>query len=148
MTTSEAENREADLAEAEDAPEAIATLVVTASAPVFPTEDVRSVHGAIANLFPALEFELSEGEVVGSGSGPIALARFRRRLRELHIRDTARSVLRRSVEGDSLAFRLNKQTAVTRVANFSTEGQPLGDIAVTVSGADPQAVADWLCEIE
>jgi predicted RNA binding protein with dsRBD fold (UPF0201 family) len=147
MTSSKDEDDEADRADAEDAPESLDALEVAASAPVFPTEDAVVVQRAIANIFPALEFDLAGDQIAARGSGPVALARFRRRLRELHIRDTARSVLRRGIGASAITFKLNKQTAAARVVNFSTEGQPLGDIEVTIGGADPELVVDWLCEI-
>ncbi len=146
MTSSKEEDDEADRVDAEDAPEAFDALEVAASAPVFPTEDARAVQRAIANIFPALEFEAAGDRIAARGSGPIALARMRRRLRELHIRDAARSVLRGSIGADALSFKLSKQAATARVVSFSTEGQPLGDIEVTVAGADPGSVVDWLCE--
>jgi len=62
------------------------------------------------------------------------------------IRAAARSVLRRSVEGDRLAFYLNKQAAYAGHVSFSQpEGEsPLGPIRVVIETKNPEKVIDWL----
>jgi len=100
------------------------------------------------NMFPGLEFAVGKGRMIGIGEGPAYLARFRRRLREMRIRDTARSELLGGITDGKVAFSLNKQSAVTSVPNFSTGGAPLGDIDVTIRAVDPEAIAIWLCELD
>ena len=116
--------------------------------PLYPTEDEGAVSRAIWNMFPGLEFAVGKGRMVGIGDGPASLARFRRRLREMRIRDTARSELLGGIADGKMAFCLNKQSAVTRIPNFSTGGAPLGDIDVTIRTVDPDAIVLWLCELD
>ncbi len=86
--------------------------------------------------------------MVGIGEGPASLARFRRRIREMRIRDTARSTLLNGIDDGKVEFSLNKQSAVARVPNFSTGGAPLGDIDVTIRTVDPEGMVIWLCELD
>ena len=102
----------------------------------------------MANLFPLLRFETRDGSIYGTADGPSTVARLRRRLREMRIRDTARSVLSSGVDRGSVSFDLNKQSAFARVPNFSTGGAPLGDVTVTIRCRDPDAFVTWLCELD
>ena len=143
---SEEEEAQLDVQEAMDAPPGLADLVVRLVTPLYPTEDEHAVRRAISNLFPEVELNVAGPTVQGTGRGPAALARLRRRIREMRIRDTARSLLRGSAEEGRLRLSLNKQGALARVPNFSTGGAPLGDIDVTVETSDPTALVEWLCE--
>ena len=116
--------------------------------PLYPTEDEGAVSRAIWTTFPELEFAVGKGRMVGIGEGPASLARFRRRIREMRIRDTARSNLLNGIDDGKVVFSLNKQSAVARVPNFSTGGAPLGDIDVTIRTVDPKAMVMWLCELD
>jgi uncharacterized protein len=62
------------------------------------------------------------------------------------IRAAARSVLRRSVDGNRIVFFLNKQAAHAGHVSFSApEGEsPLGPIQVTVETENPEKLIDWL----
>jgi len=142
------EEDELDALEAAEAPAAVEGVTVEAVAPLFPTEDSGAVASAILNLFPTMDLEVADGRMTGRARGPVAMARFRRRLREMRIRDTARGVLRGGASGDRIGFALNKQSAFATVPNFSTGGAPLGDIDVTLSGSDPGALVEWLCQLD
>jgi len=142
------EEDELDVLEAGAAPAAVEGVAVEAVAPLFPTEDSGAVAMAILNLFPTMELEVVDGRMTGRAEGPQALARFRRRLREMRIRDTARGVLRGGATGDAITFALNKQSAFARVPNFSTGGAPLGDIEVALSAGDHEALVEWLCQLD
>ncbi len=144
----EAEEKELDALELASSPPELADIVVVVSTPLYPTEDGGAVRQAVANMFPTIELAAGGGRMWGETSGPEALARLRRRLREMRIRDTARSVIGSSIDGDALTFSLNKQSAYARVPNFSTGGAPLGDIDVTLKTAHPAAVAEWLCKTD
>jgi predicted RNA binding protein with dsRBD fold (UPF0201 family) len=144
-----AEDEEAmDLAEVSNAPSTIADMTLEVAAPLHPTEDEGAVRMSIKNLFPTLDLLDRDGEVTGRGEGPGTMARLRRRLREMRIRDTSRRVLGSGVSDGSVTFSLNKQSAYARVPNFSTGGAPLGDITVTVRVADTEALVNWLCELD
>jgi len=134
--------------EATSAPPALAGVSVRVKTAVYPTEDVSAVRRGLRTLFPRVGLTHGTGCLEGTATGPVALARLRRRLRDQLIRDASRAHLLRRIEGDGLVFLLNKQSSTMRVASFATEGAPLGDIEVHVGGADPRAVVEWLCQIE
>jgi predicted RNA binding protein with dsRBD fold (UPF0201 family) len=148
MARSPEEERKLDQLEVGSAPPGLEGLVVEAVAPFHPTEDSSAVGAAILNLFPSMDLEVADGRMTGRASGPQGLARLRRRLREMRIRDTARSQLGRGAGPRCIDFVLNKQSAYARVPNFSTGRAPLGDIEVTITAPDPEAVVEWLCELD
>ncbi len=137
-----------DEREAGDAPTRLAGLEVRVRTPLYPTEDATAVRRAVAAVLPRVELGHGEGCLEGMAAGPVALARLRRRLREMQVRDAARAQLARGVEGRAVTFRLNKQAATVGIASFATDGAPLGDIEVRVEGAPPADVLDWMCAIE
>ncbi len=86
------------------------------------------------------------GKVILEGKDQSSLERFRMILQRDRIRAAARSVLRRSVEGDRIVFYLNKQAAHAGHVSFSApEGEsPLGPIQVIVETKNPDQLIDWL----
>jgi predicted RNA binding protein with dsRBD fold (UPF0201 family) len=142
------DEKELDLLEVRSVPPGLETILVEATAPLFPTEDSAAVGRAILNMFPTMDLEVADGHMTGRAEGPPALARLRRRLREMRIRDTARSQLGHGVEEGSVSFSLNKQSAYARVPNFSTGGAPLGDIDVSMRSDRVDAMVEWLCELD
>ena len=114
MARTAEEEQEIDHLEVASAPASCHDLVLEVSTPFHPTEDAGLVGLAIANMFPTIELAIGDGRMTGDGEGPAALARFRRRLREMRIRDTARSVLRDGAEDDKI--RIAAATALVNVA--------------------------------
>jgi len=86
------------------------------------------------------------GKVILDGKDQSSLERFRMILQRDRIRAAARSVLRRSVEGNRIVFYLNKQAAYAGHVSFSApEGEsPLGPIQVIVETGNPDQLIDWL----
>jgi predicted RNA binding protein with dsRBD fold (UPF0201 family) len=84
--------------------------------------------------------------VIVDGKDQSSLERFRMILQRDRIRAAARSVLRRSVEGNRIVFYLNKQAAYAGHVSFSVpEGEsPLGPIHVIVETETPEQFIDWL----
>jgi uncharacterized protein len=84
--------------------------------------------------------------VIIDGKDQSSLERFRMILQRDRIRAAARSVLRRSVEGNRLIFFLNKQAAYAGHVSFSApEGEsPLGPIQVIVETENPEHLINWL----
>ena len=80
------------------------------------------------------------------GKDQSSLERFRMILQRDRIRAAARSVLRRSVEGNRIVFFLNKQAAFAGHISFSApEGEsPLGPIQVIVVTENPEHLINWL----
>ncbi|MFW6447981.1 MAG: RNA-binding domain-containing protein [Halobacteriota archaeon] len=113
-------------------------------APVHPTEDPDRVVEAIRRLFPAAEVDRHEGEVIARTHtvDPLAEAFARQRILE-----TARARLLDAIDGDTIAFTLDKQAAAAGVANFGLDRPgELGDLAVSirVDQPDPMRLVDWL----
>jgi predicted RNA binding protein with dsRBD fold (UPF0201 family) len=142
------DEEELDHHEVRSPPGTAETIHVEVSAPLYPTEDSGAVGRSILNLFPTMDLEVADGTMTGRAAGAPALARLRRRLREMRIRDTARAQLGSGLEEGGILFTLNKQSAYARVPNFSTGGAPLGDIEVMVRADDPEEVVQWLCELD
>lgn len=115
------------------------SIEVEVTAPVYPTEQPERVERAITALFPEATIEERAGELVGRSH---VLEHFARRLREQAIVDTARDVLRESVEGDTIAFDLKKQAATEGVVNFVV-GRPgeLGELHVRIRVNAPSVEA-------
>jgi len=145
--SSEDEDR-LDEKEVRSAPPEVEDISVQATSPLHPTEDSDAVAKAILNMFPTMDLEVADGLMTGRAEGPAALVRFRWRIREMRIRDTARKQLGAGTDEGSIGFSLNKQSAFSRVPNFSTGGAPLGDIDVSVTAGDPDAVVRWLCLLD
>lgn len=112
---------------------------VRVSARCFPTEDRSKVLGAITGLFPDFVPGASHDPISGTAHSTEAFAESLRRQR---IRAAARKVMRRSMSGGTVSFNLNKQVATTGKVSFSEEEHPLGDISVTISADDIEAVID------
>ena len=105
------------------------------TAPVHDTEVTDRVEDAVRNLFPDVEFDHADGELVGETH---SLERFSERLHEQEILDTARREFFKHADEGGFSFALKKQAAFKRVINFSV-GSPdeLGDVEVTVTVHDP-----------
>jgi uncharacterized protein len=84
--------------------------------------------------------------VIVAGKNQPSLERFRMIIQRDRIRAAARSILRRSVEGNRMTFFLNKQAAYAGHVSFSApEGEsPLGPIQVIVETEHMEELIDWL----
>ncbi len=103
-----------------------------------PTENPDKVMRAMLNIFPDLQIQQEGDEMVGTGRSVDVLEEM---LRNQKIRSAARGIFMKSVDGDKLTFRLNKQAAFVGRANFA-ERSPLGDIEVTIEDEDLGALID------
>jgi predicted RNA binding protein with dsRBD fold (UPF0201 family) len=84
-----------------------------------------------------------EGPLMRATSDDIEdLSTLRTKIDRQEIRDTARSVIRRSRRGQSVTVHLNKQVATAGRVNIS-EDSPLGPITLRISG-DINQLADYL----
>jgi predicted RNA binding protein with dsRBD fold (UPF0201 family) len=108
-------------------------------APVNDTEVTDRVEDAVRNLFPEVEFEQVEGELVGETH---SLERFSERLRDQEILDTGRREFFKHADDTGFSFSLKKQAAFKGVINFAV-GNPdeLGDVEVVVTVHDPDVEA-------
>jgi predicted RNA binding protein with dsRBD fold (UPF0201 family) len=105
-----------------------------------PTENADNVMRSMLNIFPDLQIQKSGEELVG---GTESLENLGELLEKHKIRSAARKIFRRSVDGDKLVFRLNKQVAFVGKVSFA-ERSPLGDIEVIVEDEDLDGLIDQL----
>jgi predicted RNA binding protein with dsRBD fold (UPF0201 family) len=115
-----------------------------------PTENSDKVKLAIENMFGSVEFEVQTekrgGVLTARLKGSEGLTKFYNLLRRERIRDAARTVLFRGLEGKTISFLLNKQVAYAGHVSFSepTGESPLGPIKVEISCDNPKELIDWL----
>ncbi|GAB6147911.1 RNA-binding domain-containing protein [Stetteria hydrogenophila] len=115
-----------------------------------PTEDPDKVRRAVENIIDPDEVRIEEvGGVkilIAESRGLHGLVKLHRLLRQQRILDAARSVLKKSVQGNRITFYLHKQAALMGKASFvgGDHESPLGAIKVTIEHPDPNAVIDWL----
>ncbi len=103
-----------------------------------PTEDRAKVVGGILAIFPGADVR-GEGAIEATVT---SLDRFAELIARQQIRDAARSVLRRNIDGGSASFTLNKQVAAAGRISFAEEDHPLGDIQVVIVDDDIEALID------
>ena len=117
---------------------------------VNPTEDEVKVKRAVENVFGSLQFEqepLRRGSLlIIKASGMDVLTKLCNLLRRDRIRDAARSVMYKGMNGRSIVFYLNKQVAYAGHVSFSQPSgeSPLGPIKVEIKCDDPRQIIDWL----
>lgn len=117
---------------------------VKVSAPVYPTEDLEKVSGALEKIFPAIEFK--GRELIGESSDKNSLVDFKERLKNQGIRGSARAFLLNSVEKDKLIFQINKHAACMGKVSFVDFEVALGTIKVSIEDENLEALVEWLCE--
>ncbi|ADJ13683.1 RNA-binding domain-containing protein [Halalkalicoccus jeotgali] len=107
----------------------------TVRVPVRDTEVTDRVKDAVGNLFPNVELETKEGEVIGTTH---SLDHFSELLHRQEILDTARNEFFARQSGQYFSFSLKKQAAFQSVVNFAVgEESELGEIDVEVRVDDP-----------
>ena len=104
----------------------------------YPTEDNDTVVSALTAFFP---------DAILDGRDPIhadsrSVDSFAEQLAKQRIRAAARKTLLRSIDGDAIRFRLNKQVAAIGKISFSEEDHALGDIEVVIRSDDIRALID------
>jgi predicted RNA binding protein with dsRBD fold (UPF0201 family) len=111
---------------------------IRVSAYCYPTEDKERVVRAIRSIFPDASVE-GEDLLTAQATSVDALKELLKRQR---IRDAARKIMRRNMQGTTTSFRLNKQVAAVGKVSFSEEAHPLGDIEVTITDHDLERLID------
>lgn len=125
-------------------------IKVTVKAEVRATENVNKVERAIRNVFSPLYMSITEENgkhfIVAEGEGLNCLRNLRNLLRSERILDAARNILKRSIEGKTLRFHVNKQVAYIGRLSFSAPEResPLGPITFTITCSAPEKLVDWL----
>ena len=114
------------------------------------TENSEKVKLAIENVFGAVRFEVQPRKqgntLIAQAIGTAGLTKLYNLLRREHIRDAARSVMFKGLEGNTITFYLNKQVAFAGHLSFSEPAgeSPLGPIRVTITCDNPRELIDWL----
>ena len=117
---------------------------------VNPTEDEVKVKRAVENMFGSVQFEfkpLKRGSLLtAKATGTDGLTKFYNLLRRERIRDAARAVMNKGINGQSIVVYLNKQVAYAGHVSFSqpTGESPLGPIKVQIQCDNPKDTIDWL----
>lgn len=106
--------------------------------PCNPTEDVQKIEQAMKNVFPDLDIKKEAGFLVGTGSSAERLGEL---LKNQRIRSAARGVFLSSYSDNEVSFALNKQVAFIGKVSFGS-GSPLGDIEVSITDDDIEALID------
>jgi len=125
-------------------------IKVIVKAEVRVTEDISKVEKAIRNVFSPLCISvIEEGNkrfIVAEGEGLSCLRNLRSLLRSEQILDAARSTFRKSIEGKTLKFHINKQIAYIGRLSFSApeHESPLGPITFIITCPSPEKLIDWL----
>ncbi len=97
--------------------------------PRFPTEDKETLVRCLSKVFPKTNWDIGEREIEGKTE---YLTRFKKILKDMKIRDTARDLMKSRVIDNQCSFSLNKQATCNAKVNFSEEDQPLGKVEVTI----------------
>ncbi len=122
-------------------------IKVSITTPIYPTEDAERVKEAVKKLFPKAKVNISgpfdtydrvEVDLLVCEGGLEILEKFRKRIREQRILDTARSL----IYSGGMKFSLNKQSALVEMINFK-EKAPLGTINIEIEDSDNKLI-DWL----
>jgi predicted RNA binding protein with dsRBD fold (UPF0201 family) len=79
-------------------------------------------------------------------NSPRCLQRLHDQLRDRHVRDAARRLMLRLLDGSKLTIMLNRQAATAEVVALCTSAteSPLGPLTMEVESDDPQQLIDWL----
>jgi predicted RNA binding protein with dsRBD fold (UPF0201 family) len=117
-------------------------------AKLFSTEDPGAVKRAVRSLFPDSDICGGEapdgarhGDIVWKSSNFSPLAEV---IANHRIRDSARAVLLRGVEGNATRFFLSKQAATEGKASFTDGTSVLGDVEITIESEDILSTIDLI----
>ncbi len=110
-----------------------------------PTEDKEKVKTSMLNIFPDLRIN-EKGNIL-TGKCP-SIDKFKEKLRNQRIRDTARKILLRGKKGNKTVFRINKQVAFIGKICFAEDSHPLGDITVTIKDENIDRIIEGITRKE
>jgi len=133
-----------------EAPEGTASLArsIELSASISPSEDPENVLAAMRQVLGGCDYsvETSEKAIKLSSSSARCLQKLHDQLRDRHVRDAARRLMLRLLEGDTLRLMLNRQAATAGVLALCTSAteSPLGPLTLLVRSDEPQKLIDWL----
>ena len=109
-----------------------------------PSEDPQKVKLAVSNIFPELELEISDTQIVGKTNNFSALSQISKSIHEKNIKNTYQRILKNNNDGDSTWFYLNKQAAYVNTVALCSEANEssLGPIKVILRSNDIEQVIE------
>ena len=109
-----------------------------------PSEDPEKVKLAVNNVFPEMELEVSDTQIVGKTNNFSVLSPISKSIHEKNIKNTYQRILKRNNDGDSTWFYLNKQAAFVNSVALCSEANEssLGPIKVVLRSNDIEQVIE------
>jgi predicted RNA binding protein with dsRBD fold (UPF0201 family) len=109
-----------------------------------PSEDPEKVKLAVNNIFPDIELEISETQIVGKTNNYSVLSQISKSIHEKNIKNTYQRILKNNNDGDSTWFYLNKQAAFVNTVALCSEANEssLGPIKVILRSNDIEQVIE------
>ena len=111
---------------------------------VNPSEDPEKVKHAVNNIFPEMELEISQTQIIGKTNNFSALSQISKSVHEKNIKKTYQRILKNNNDGDSTWFYLNKQAAFVNTVALCSEANEswLGPIKVVLRSNDIEQVIE------
>ena len=109
-----------------------------------PSEDPEKVRLAVNNVFPDIELEVSDSNVVGETNNIQILSQISKSIHEKNTKNTYQRILKKNNDGDSTWFYLNKQAAFMNTVALcrAAHEASLGPINVILRSNDIQQIID------
>ena len=109
-----------------------------------PSEDPEKVKLAVNNIFPEMELEVSDTQIVGKTNNFSVLSPISKSIHEKNIKNTYQRILKNNNDGDSTWFYLNKQAAFVNSVALCSEANEssLGPIKVVLRSNNIEQVID------
>ena len=109
-----------------------------------PSEDPEKVKLAVNNIFPDMELEISDTQIVGNTNNFSVLSQISKSIHEKNIKNTYQRILKNNNDGDSTWFYLNKQAAFVNTVALCSEANEssLGPIKVILRSNDIEQVIE------
>ena len=109
-----------------------------------PSEDPEKVKLAVNNIFPDMELEVSDTQIVGKTNNFSVLSPISKSIHEKNIKNTYQRILKNNNDGDSTWFYLNKQAALVHSVALCSEANEssLGPIKVVLRSNDIEQVIE------
>ena len=109
-----------------------------------PSEDPEKVKLAVNNIFPEMELEVSDTQIVGKTNNFSVLSPISKSIHEKNIKNTYQRILKNNNDGASTWFYLNKQAAFVNTVALCSEANEssLGPIKVILRSNDIEQVIE------
>ena len=111
-----------------------------------PSEDPEKVKLAVNNIFPDMELEVSDTQIVGKTNNFSVLSPISKSIHEKNSKNTYQRILKNNNDGDSTWFYLNKQAAFVNTVALCSEANEssLGPIKIVLRSNNIEQAIDSL----